>query len=144
MPSCIAPCDINYCNAMASNPRLFLLLGNARYDGMHEVRALVNKCMQAMHASICMQASQCIVSHHGSIRDVLHACACVGTMHTQACMHATHTRAHVCTRMQMHAKIVRNIMDFSLFSRNTLPPTKYRNPKTEHRIEIYLNISDYM
>ena len=98
----------------------------------------------ALRALRCMQASQCIVTHHGSIRDVLHACACVGTMHTQACMHATHTRAHVCTRMQMHAKIVRNIMDFSLFSRNTLPPTKYRNPKTEHRIEIFLNISDYM
>ena len=59
------------------------------------------------------------------------------------------TSVHACyayqsTRMQMHAKIVKNVMDFSLFSRNTLPPTKYRNPKTEHRIEIYLNISDYM
>ena len=26
----------------------------------------------------------------------------------------------------------------------TPPPTKYRNPKAEHRVEIYLNISDYM
>ena len=32
----------------------------------------------------------------------------------------------------------------SLYSRSTHPPTKYRNPKTEHRVEIYLNISDYM
>ena len=128
MPSCIAPCDINYCNAVASNPRLFLLLGNARYDGMHEVRALVNN------------ASQCIVSHHGSIRDVLHAWG--QCTHKRACVHAYY--AYQNTRMQMHAKIVKNIMDFSLFSRNTLPPTKYRNPKTEHRIEIYLNISDYM
>ena len=99
---------------------------------MHEVRALVNYAYACKHR------------RNALYRIVLHACACVGTMHTQACVHATHTRAHVCTRMQMHAKIVRNIMDFSLFSRNTLPPTKYRNPKTEHRIEIYLNISDYM
>ena len=32
----------------------------------------------------------------------------------------------------------------SLFSKVPFPPTKYRNPKTEHRVEIYLNISDYM
>ena len=62
--------------------------------------------------------------------------------HKRVCMHAYY--AYQSTRMQMHAKIVKNVMDFSLFSRNTLPPTKYRNPKTEHRIEIYLNISDYM
>ena len=60
----------------------------------------------------------------------------------QCVLHAYY--AYQSTRMQMHAKIVKNVMDFSLFSRNTLPPTKYRNPKTEHRIEIYLNISDYM
>ena len=33
---------------------------------------------------------------------------------------------------------------FSLFSKCALPPNQIRNPKTEHRVEIYLNISDYM
>ena len=34
--------------------------------------------------------------------------------------------------------------NFSLFSKCALPPNQIRNPKTEHRVEIYLNISDYM
>ena len=123
MPSCIAPCDINYCNAVASNPRLFLLLGNARYDGMHEVRALVNNAYACKHRNALYR-----------IVAVLHAWG--RCTHKRACM--------LRIRRQMHAKNVKNVMDFSLFSRNTLPPTKYRNPKTEHRIEIYLNISDYM
>ena len=133
MPSCIAPCecDINYCNAMQWRRTLVcsycLVI-------VHDRSACLSK------QCICMQASQCIVTHHGSSRDVLHAWG--QCTHKRACVHAYY--AYQNTRMQMHAKIVKNIMDFSLFSRNTLPPTKYRNPKTEHRIEIYLNISDYM
>ena len=133
MPSCIAPCDINYCNAVASNPCLFLLLGDERYDGIHEVRALVHNASYA-----CKQASQCIVFHHGNVRNVMHFMrVCMRGNDARLCVHATSAS---CTQ----AENVRNVIDFSLFSRNTLPPTKYRNPKTEHRIEIYLNISDYM
>ena len=33
---------------------------------------------------------------------------------------------------------------FHCIVREPFPPTKYRNPKTEHRVESYLNISDYM
>ena len=84
-----------------------------------------------------MQASQCIVTHQGRS-----ACVCMRGDNARTSVYAYY--AYQSTRMQMHAKIVKNVMDFSLFSRNTLPPTKYRNPKTEHRIEIYLNISDYM
>ena len=132
MPSCIAPCDINYCNAVASNPCLFLLLGDERYDGIYEVRALVH------NAYACKQASQCIVFHHGNVRNVMHFMrVCMRGNDARLCVHAISAS---CTQ----AENVRNVIDFSLFSKNTLPPTKYRNPKTEHRIEIYLNISDYM
>ena len=39
--------------------------------------------------------------------------------------------------------IVQRVM-FHCIVKEPFPPTKYRNPKTEHRVEIYLNISDYM
>ena len=88
MPSCIAPCDINYCNAVASNPRLFLLLGNARYDGMHEVRALVNNAYACKHRNALYR----IMAVSGTF------CMRGDNAHTSvhACMHTTHTRTRVC------------------------------------------------
>ena len=130
MPSCIAPCDINYCNAVASNPCLFLLLGDERYDGIHEVRALVNNAYACKHRNALCS----IMAMSGTLCT---SCVCMRGNDARLCVHAISAS---CTQ----AENVRNVIDFSLFSRNTLPPTKYRNPKTEHRIEIYLNISDYM
>ena len=45
---------------------------------------------------------------------------------------------------QTRMECARVTIVFSLMHKVPIPPTKCRNPKTEHRIEIYLNISDYM
>ena len=86
MPSCIAPCDINCCNAVASNPRLFIL---------YSVLIVHDRTFWWDARSACL-SKQCICMHCIASWQYQGPSACVGTMHAQACMHATHTRAHVC------------------------------------------------
>ena len=54
------------------------------------------------------------------------------------------TRDEGDTGPEVEEEVHRGGKNFFLFSKCAHPPNQIRNPKTEHRVEIYLNISDYM